>query len=114
MTRSLAALCLLFAATAALAQPPRLTERQRQHVAALGQALAQCHGRAVLRFARTPMGVAQIVERALAACAAREAPIRAEVGRIYGPANAPRVLAAQRQHYRQGIAQMVARARAAR
>jgi hypothetical protein len=114
MIRPFIAFSLLVTAAAALAQPPRLTERQRQHVAALGQALAQCHGRAVLRYARTPMSVAQIVERALAACAAREAPIRAEVGRIYGPQNAPRVLAAQHQHYRQGIAQMVARALAAR
>jgi hypothetical protein len=113
MTR-LAALSLLLVTGAALAQQPRLTERQRQHVAALGQALAQCHGRAVIRDARTPMSAARIVERALAACAAREAPIRTEVTRIYGPANAPRVLAAQREHYRQGIAQMVARARAAR
>lgn len=114
MIRSLAVLCLLLAATATFAQPPRLTQRQREHVAALGQALARCHGRAVLHYARTPMSAARIVDRALAACAAREAPIRAEVGRIYGPANAPRVLGAQRQHYRQGIAQMVARARGAR
>ena len=114
MIRTFIALSLLLAATAAPAQPPRLTERQRQHVAALGQALAQCHGRAVLRYARTPTSAARIVDRALAACAAREAPIRAEVGRIYGPANAPRLLTAQRQHYRQGIAQMVARERAAR
>jgi hypothetical protein len=113
MIRSFFALSLLIAATAAPAQQPRLTDRQRAHVAALGAALARCHGQGVIRLARTPLSVAQITERVLAGCAAREAPIRAEVVRVYGAANAPRLIAAQRQHYRQGIARMVAQARAA-
>jgi hypothetical protein len=112
MIRTLAFLPLMLAAGAALAQPPQLTQAQRAHVAALGQALARCHGLNAQRLARTPMAAAQIVDRTLAACAAREAPIRAEVVRFYGAANAPRVIAAQRAHYRQVIGQMVAQARA--
>jgi hypothetical protein len=114
MVRVFVTLALLLTASAAPGQQPRLTDRQRAHVAALGQALARCHGQGVLRLARTPLSAAQITERVLAGCAAREAPIRAEVVRVYGAANAPRLIAAQRQHYRQGIAQMVAQARSAR
>ena len=113
MKRATIALCMIVASSGAIAQQPRLTQRQREHVAALGAALARCHGQGVLRLAHTPLSVPQITERVLAGCAAREAPIRAEVVRVYGAANAPRLIAAQRQHYRQGIAQMVAQARAA-
>lgn len=102
----------LLIATAATAQQPQLTPAQRAHVAALGQALVRCHGQNVVRLAHAPLSVAQVTERVLAACAAREAPIRAEVARFYGP-SAPRALAAQHQHYREVIAQLVARTRAA-
>jgi hypothetical protein len=111
MTHRLPFLALLLAAAPALAQPPQLTQAQRAHVAALGQALARCHGQNVQHLVRTPLSVAQITTRVLAACAAREAPIRAEVTRIYGPQNGPRAIAAQHAHYREMIGQMVAQAR---
>ena len=104
------ALALSFAVPAA-GQAPQLTPAQRQHVAALGQALATCHGQTAQRLARTAASPAQITDRVLAACASREAPIRAEVVRFYGAQNAPRVIAAQRAHYRQAIGQMIAQAR---
>jgi hypothetical protein len=112
MISRLLVLAALLLGAPALAQPPQLTQAQRAHVAALGQALARCHGQNVQRFARTPLSVAQITARVLAACAAREAPIRAEVTRIYGPQNGPRAIAAQHAHYREMIGQMVAQARA--
>jgi hypothetical protein len=100
----------VLAATPALAQPAQLTQAQRQHVAALGQALATCHRQTVQRLARAGTA-AQVTDRVLAACASREAPIRAEVVRFYGAQNAPRVIAAQRAHYRQAIGQLIAQAR---
>lgn len=111
MMRRLYFLAAAIAATAAPAQPPRLTAAQRAHVQALGQALARCHGQQAQRLAHLALGIPQVTDRVLAACAAREAPIRAEVVRFYGP-NAPRAIAAQRAHYREVIGQMVAEARA--
>jgi len=110
MIRRLLALTL-FAATATQAQPPQLTPVQRAHVQALGRALATCHGRQAQRLAHLALSIPQVIDRVLAACAAREAPIRVEVTRVYG-ANAPRAIAAQRAHYREVIGQMVAQARA--
>lgn len=100
-----------FAATAGAAQPPQLTPAQRAHVAALGRALAACHGQQAQRLAHLALSIPQVTDRVLGACAAREAPIRAEVTRFYG-VNAPRAIAAQHAHYRAAIAQMVAEARA--
>lgn len=110
MIRRFIALTLL-TATAAQAQPPQLTPAQRAHVAALGRALATCHGQQAQRLAHLALGIPRVTDRVLAACAAREAPIRAEVTRIYGP-NAPRAIAAQHQHYREAIGRMVAAIRA--
>jgi hypothetical protein len=107
-------LSLLLAAAASQAQPPQLTPTQRAHVAALGQALAVCHRQGVARYARTRTSVAQITDRVLADCAGREAPIRAEAVRLYGAANAARLLAAQRAHYREMIGRMIARVRPGR
>jgi hypothetical protein len=112
MFHRFAFLGLVAAAAAGSAQPPQLSPAQRAHVVALGQALAQCHGHFVQRLAVSAMNVAQVTDRVLAACAAREAPIRAEVVRIYGSQNAPRVVAAQHAHYRQGISQMITQVRA--
>jgi hypothetical protein len=109
--RTFAPLPFLFAATAALAQPPQLTPAQRAHVQALGRALATCHGQQAQRLAHLALSIPQVTDRVLAACASREAPIRAEVTRVYGP-NAPRAIAAQRAHYREAIGQMVAALRA--
>lgn len=111
MIRTASILSLLLAATAAQAQPPQLTPAQRAHVQALGRALATCHGQQAQRLAHLALSIPQVTDRVLAACAAREAPIRAEVTRIYGP-NAPRAIAAQRAHYREAIGQMVAQVRA--
>ncbi len=107
MIRTFALLSALLTATAALAQPPQLTPAQRAHVQALGRALAACHGQQAQRLAHLALSIPQVTDRVLAACAAREAPIRTEVVRFYGP-NAPRAIAAQHAHYREVIAQMVA------
>ena len=114
MIRHLAFPLLLILATAAPAQPPRLTERQRQHSRRWARRWRNAMAGRCCDYARTPMSVAQIVERALAACAgARGAdPRRGRPDSRPGERGA--ALAAQRQHYRQGIAQMVAQARAAR
>jgi hypothetical protein len=112
MVRRFAFLALLLLATAAPAQEVSPAERAR--LQRLGAALAQCHGGVVRRDAPTRLASAQIVERALAGCAAREAPIRAALMRHMGAQRAAQAMQAQRVHWRQGIAQMVARARAAR
>jgi hypothetical protein len=112
MIRRLALTPLLFLAGAAMAQQVSPAERAR--LQRLGAALAQCHGAVVRRDAPTRLPPARIVERALAGCAAREAPIRAALMRYMGAARAAQAMQAQRAHWRQGIAQMVALARAAR
>jgi hypothetical protein len=111
MIRRLACLSLLLLATAAQAQPPAA---ERARLQRLGAALAQCHGGIVRRDAPTRATTAQIVDRALTACANREAPIRAALMRHMGAARAAQAMQAQRAHWRTGIAQMVAAARAAR
>jgi len=111
MIRTIAFLSLLLLATAAQAQPPAAERARMQR---LGAALAQCHGRIVTRDAPSRLTGAQIVERALAGCAAREAPIRAALMRHLGAARAAQVMQGQRAHWRQGIAQMIAAARARR
>jgi len=113
MIKRLAALSLLVLAAAASAQPPP-SAAERVRLQRLGAALAQCHGAVVRRDAPTRATAAQIVDRALAGCAAREAPIRAALVRHMGAARAAQAMQAQRAHWRQGIAQMVAAARARR
>jgi hypothetical protein len=110
MIRCLTALSLLLLATAAPAQQVNPAERNR--LAALGSALGRCHHGIVLRDARTRFTAAQIADRAIAACARREAPIRAELVRQIGPQRAQGVMQAQQAHWRQAIGQMVAQARA--
>jgi len=113
MIPRLAALALFVMAAAASAQQqPSAAERAR--LQRLGAALAQCHGAVVRRDAPTRASAAQIVDRALAGCASREAPIRAALVRHMGAGPAGRAMQAQRAHWRQGIAQMVAAARARR
>jgi hypothetical protein len=103
---------LLLLATAAPAQQVSPAERVR--LQRLGAALAQCHGGVVRRDAPSRLTGAQIVDRAFAGCAAREAPIRAALVRDIGAARAAQAMRAQRAHWRQGIAQMVAQTRAQR
>ena len=112
MIRRFAILSLLLLATAAPAQPPPAAERAR--LQRLGAALALCHGSIVRRDARARLTSAQIVDRALAACARREAPIRAALVSHLGPQRAAQAMQAQRRHWRAGIAQMVAQARSVR
>ena len=112
MIRRFAFFSLLLLATAAPAEQVSPAERAR--LQRLGAALALCHGGIVRRDARTRLASAQIVERALAACAGREAPIRAALAQHLGAQRAAQAMQAQRQHWRAGIAQMVAQARAAR
>lgn len=113
MIRRLALLSLLAVAAAAQAQQqPSAAERVR--LQRLGAALAACHGGIVRRDAPTRASAAQIVDRALAGCTSREAPIRAALVRYMGAARASQAMQAQRAHWRQGIAQMVAAARARR
>ena len=109
MIRRLAALSLLLLATAAGAQ--QVSQAERDRLATLGSALGQCHHGIVLRDARTRFTAAQIADRAIAACARREAPIRAELVRQIGPQRAQGVMQAQRAHWRQAIGQMVVQAR---
>ena len=109
MIRRLAALSLLLLATAGQAQ--QVTPAERNRLAILGSALGRCHHGIVLRDARTRFTAAQIADRAMAACAAREAPIRAELVRQIGPQRTQGVMQAQRAHWRQAIGQMVAQAR---
>jgi hypothetical protein len=115
MIRRLAALSLLLFATAAQAQQARqATPAERTRLATLGSALGRCHHGIVLRDARTQFTAAQIADRAIAACARREAPIRAELVRQIGPQRTQAVMQGQRAHWRQAIGQMVAQARGAR
>ena len=109
MIRRFAALSLLLIATAATAQ--QVTQAERDRLAALSSRLGQCHHGIVLRDARTRLTAAQIADRALAGCAAREAPIRAELVRQIGPQRTQAVMQTQRAHWRQAIGQMVAQAR---
>ena len=110
MIRRLAALSLLLLATAAPAQQ-QVTPAERSRLATLGSALGRCHHGIVLRDAPTRFTAAQIADRAMAACASREAPIRAELVRQIGPQRTAGVMQAQRVHWRQAIGQMVAQAR---
>ena len=103
------ALSLLLLAAAAQAQQP--TVEQRNRLTTLSASLGRGRQRIVLRDARTRFTAAQIADRAIAACAAREAPIRAELVRQIGPQRAQGVMQAQRAHWRQAIGQMVAQAR---
>ena len=113
MIRRLAFLSLLLLATAAPAQQ-QVSPAERARLQRLGAALAQCHGAVVRRDAPTRLSNAQIVERALAGCVSREAPIRAALTRHMGAGRAAQAMQAQRSHWRQGIGQMVAAARARR
>ena len=110
MSRRLAAFSLLLLATAAAAQP-QPSQAERARISALSAALGQCHHGVVLRDAHARFTAAQIVDRALAGCARREAAIRTELVRQIGPQRANGVMQAQRAHWRQVIAQMVAQAR---
>lgn len=114
MIRRLAALSLLLLATAAAAQPQQVSQAERNRISALSAALGQCHHGVVLRDAHSRLTAAQIVDRALAGCARREAAIRAELVRQIGPQRAQGVMQTQRAHWRQVIAQMVMQARGGR
>jgi hypothetical protein len=109
MIRSLAAFSLLLLAAAASAQ--QVTPAERIRLATLSSALGRCHHGIVLRDAGTRFTAAQIADRAMAACASREAPIRAELVRQIGPQRTQNVMQAQRLHWRQALGQMVAQAR---
>jgi hypothetical protein len=118
MVRALIAASLLVAAGgAASAQQPKqaqISAQERARLQRLGTALATCHGNIVRRDAPLRFTSAQIVERALASCSAREAPIRAALVQHMGAARAAQAMQQQRTHWRQGIAQMVAQARTRR
>jgi len=111
MTPRLAALSLLLFAIAAQAQPQQPSQAERARISSLSAALGQCHHGIVLRDAHSRFTTAQIVDRALAGCARREAAIRTELTRQIGPQRAQGVMQTQRAHWRQVIAQMVAQAR---
>ena len=119
MIRVLVAASLLVAAGATVAQQPKqaqtqISAQERARLQRLGAALATCHGNIVRRDAPLRFTSAQIVDRALAGCASREAPIRAALVQHMGAARADQALQQQRAHWRQGIARMVAQARANR
>jgi hypothetical protein len=117
MVRALMVAVILTAAGAAPAQQPKqqqISAQERARLQRLGAALAACHGNIVRRDAPTRLTGDQIVERALAGCAAREAPIRAALVQHMGAARANQAMQQQRVHWRQGIARMVAQARARR
>ncbi|TMJ20268.1 MAG: hypothetical protein E6G92_11115 [Alphaproteobacteria bacterium] len=114
MFREAIAATLLVAATATIAQQPQISAQERARLQRLGAALAACHGNIVRRDAPGRFTSAQIVDRALAGCASREAAIRAALVQHVGAARAAQAMQQQRTHWRQGIAGMVARARAHR
>ena len=117
MVRILTFLFLLSSAICATAQQPKqaqISAQERARLQRLGQALATCHGNIVRRDAPLRFTSAQIVDRALAGCASREAPIRAALVQHMGAARAGQAMEQQRAHWRQGIARMVAQARAQR
>jgi hypothetical protein len=117
MIRLMIAATLLVAAGGAAAQQPKqaqISAQERARLQRLGAALAACHGNIVRRDAPTRLTGDQIVERALAGCTAREAPIRAALVQHMGAARANQAMQQQRIHWRQGIARMVAQARARR
>lgn len=109
MNRSFVTLSLLLIATAAPAQ--RVSPALQQRLAVLGARLGQCHRGEAVRLARTRLTADQVADRALAACAPREAPIRAALVGNIGQARAQRVLGLQRQHWRQAIRNIVQQAR---
>jgi hypothetical protein len=109
MIRRLTLFSILLIAAPALAQ--QVTPAERSRLAALGAALGRCHHGIVARDAGTRFTAAQIADRAMAACASREAPIRAELVHQIGPQRTQNVMQAQRAHWRQAIGQMVAQAR---
>jgi hypothetical protein len=111
MIRRPFALSLLLLATSAQAQ--QVTPAERNRLAIMGSALGRCHHGIVLRDAGTRFTAAQIADRAMAVCANREAPIRAELIHQIGPQRAQGVMQAQRLHWRQAIGQMVMQARGA-
>ncbi|MEA3029199.1 MAG: hypothetical protein QOG13_524 [Sphingomonadales bacterium] len=115
MIRTLAALSLLFAATAAAAQraapAPRVSPQQQQRLAALGAELGRCHRAAAVRLARSRLTPPQIADRAMAECAPREAAIRQALGRAIGAGRAQNVLQAQRGHWRRTIVTIVQQSR---
>jgi hypothetical protein len=109
MIRSLLALALLLAASAAPAQ--RVSPAQQQRLAALGAELGRCHRGAAVRLARGRLTAPQIADRALAECAAREATIRQALTRAVGAGRAQAVLQAQRPHWRRTIITIVQQSR---
>ena len=114
MFRGAIAATLLVAATVAIAQQPQISAQERARLQRLGAALAACHGNIVRRDAPARFTSAQIVDRALAGCATREAAIRAALVQHIGAARAAQAMQQQRTHWRQGVAGMVAQARAHR
>jgi hypothetical protein len=113
MTRRLAALSLLLLASAGAAQAPPAPAVQ-QRLAALSSRLGQCHHGVVLRLARTPLTPAQIADRAMTACASREAPIRAFLVQQIGPQRANAVMQTQRAHWREVVGRLVLQTRLSR
>ena len=109
MIRPLIALAVLIAATPAIAQ--RVSPAVQQRLAELGAQLGQCHRGAAVRMARTRLNADQVADRALAACAPREAPIRQTLARAVGAGRAQSTLMAQRRHWRQTIVTIVQQAR---
>jgi len=99
-------------ASSSSAHAHQLSREQRAHVGALGQELGRCHRRATLPYVRTELTVDQIIDRALAACAAREGPIRNALTRHLGRARAQEVLRGQRRHWRDMIGRVVLEERA--
>ena len=90
MIRRFACLPLLLLATSAIAQQPQISAQERARLQRLGAALAACHGNIVRRDAPGRFTSAQIVDRALAGCATREAAIRAALVQHIGAAGRPR------------------------
>jgi hypothetical protein len=108
MLPAFAALLLLPSA----ARSQQITEAQRAHLSALGEALGQCHREGAVRYARTQLAVGQVVARVLADCSSREVPMRVALTRHMGRRNTERMLAGERPHWREAIQAIVVRERA--
>jgi hypothetical protein len=105
------ALCLVPALAAAQPAPAPPSPAEQQQLQALSAALGQCHQAIARRDAHGALSPTQIADRAMAACAPREAPIRALIARRIGAPHAAQVMTNQRQHWREAIGRMVVQLR---
>jgi hypothetical protein len=105
---------LVFSVAATVPSQHQPSPEAKVRAMRVSAALGACHASNAERLARSGPNAAAIVDRVMAQCRTQENAVRVEVYRDLGPATAPRVMQAQRAHWRQRVMQIVARARARR